>query len=90
MFAATGTLDWYCIDYWSRELSLDIMAMKRARRHEIDVGCPRRDGFLARVRAAGKRIALVTNAHREILALKDAQLGVRRRFDAVYARTTSA
>ncbi len=25
-----GTLDWYCIEYWSRELALDIAAMKRA------------------------------------------------------------
>ncbi len=82
--STAGTLDWYCIDYWSRELSLDIMAMKRATRHEID-WLPEARGFLARVRAAGKRIALVTNAHPEILALKDAQLGVRRRFDAVYS-----
>ena len=82
--STAGTLDWYCIDYWSRALSLDILAMKRATRHEID-WLPEARGFLARVRAAGKRIALVTNAHPEILALKDAQLGVRRRFDAVYS-----
>ena len=36
------------------------------------------------MRAAGRRLALVTNAHPEILAIKDAQLGVRRRFDAIY------
>ncbi len=34
--STAGTLDWYCIDYWSRALSLDILAMKRATRHEID------------------------------------------------------
>src|SRR5271168_3529583 len=28
--AQRGTLDWYCIDYWSRELGLDIPALKRA------------------------------------------------------------
>ena len=82
--ATAGTLDWYCIDYWSRALALDIMAMKRATRHEID-WLPEARLFLDRLRAAGKRVALVTNAHPEILALKDAQLGVRRRFDAVYS-----
>ena len=28
--ARRGTMDWYCIDYWSRELGLDIAALKRA------------------------------------------------------------
>jgi putative hydrolase of the HAD superfamily len=82
--ATAGTLDWYCIDYWSRALALDILALKRATRHEID-WLPEARGFLARARTAGKRVALVTNAHPEILALKDAQLGIRRRFDAVYS-----
>ncbi len=82
--STAGTLDWYCIDYWSRALALDILAMKRANRHEID-WLPEARAFLARLRAAGKRIALVTNAHPDILALKDAQLGVRRRFDAGYS-----
>lgn len=82
--STAGTLDWYCIDYWSRALAIDIMALKRASRHEID-WLPEARGFLARLRAARKRIVLVTNAHPEILALKDAQLGLRRRFDAVHS-----
>ena len=24
-----GTLNWYCLDYWSKELQLDIPALKR-------------------------------------------------------------
>ncbi|HET8692461.1 MAG TPA: GMP/IMP nucleotidase [Steroidobacteraceae bacterium] len=82
--ATAGTLDWYCVEYWSRALSLDILAMKRANRHEID-WLPEAREFLARLRASGKRVVLVTNAHPEILAIKDAHLGVRRRFDAVYS-----
>jgi len=82
--STAGTLDWYCIDYWSRELSLDIAALKRATRHEID-WLPDARAFLDRVRASGRRLALVTNAHPEILAIKDAHLGIRRRFDAVYS-----
>jgi putative hydrolase of the HAD superfamily len=82
--STAGTLDWYCVEYWSRALSLDILAMKRANRHEID-WLPEAREFLARLRASGKRVVLVTNAHPEILAIKDAHLGVRRRFDAVYS-----
>ena len=25
---AEGTLDWYCVDYWTRELNLDIALLK--------------------------------------------------------------
>src|SRR5579863_5834818 len=27
--ACEGTLNWYCIDHWSRELGLDIVSLKR-------------------------------------------------------------
>lgn len=82
--STAGTLDWYCIDYWSRALDVDILALKRATRHEIDWLPDARD-FLARLRSAKKRVALVTNAHPGILAIKDAHLGVSRHFDAVYS-----
>ena len=82
--STAGTLDWYCINYWSRALSLDIVALKRATRHRID-WLPQARAFLDRLRASGRRVALVTNAHPEILAIKDAHLGIRRRFDAVYS-----
>jgi putative hydrolase of the HAD superfamily len=82
--STAGTLDWYCIDYWSRALSLDIAGLKRATRHRID-WLPQARDFLACLRDAGKRIALVTNAHPEILAIKDAHLGIRRHLDAVYS-----
>jgi len=85
IFEATrGTLDWYCIDYWSRALSLDIAALKRAARHQI-AWLPKARDFLAGLRAAGLRVVLVTNAHPEILAIKDAHLGICREFHAVYS-----
>ncbi len=82
--STAGTLDWYCVDYWSRALSLDILALKRAMRHQIE-WLPEARSFLASVRATGRRLALVTNAHPGILAIKDAHLGICRRFDAVYS-----
>jgi len=85
LFEAThGTLDWYCLEYWSRELGLDLAALKRAVRHEI-AWLPRAREFLERLRDSGRRVVLVTNAHPETLAIKDAHLDLGRRFDAVYS-----
>jgi putative hydrolase of the HAD superfamily len=82
--AAHGSLDWYCVDYWSRALSLDIAALKRTARHRI-AWLPMAREFLAKLRGAGRRVVLVTNAHPETFAIKDAHLGVRREFHAVYS-----
>ncbi len=85
LFEAThGTLDWYCLEYWSRELGLDLATLKRAVRHEI-AWLPRSREFLDRLRRSGRRVVLVTNAHPETLAIKDAHLDLGRRFDAVYS-----
>ncbi len=40
---------------------------------------------MLRVRAIGKRLALVTNAHPATLAVKDEQLDFRGHFDALYS-----
>ena len=64
-----GTLAWYCLDYWSRELALDIATLKREIAHLIAVH-PHVVEFLNALRAAGKRVVLVTNAHPRSLALK--------------------
>ncbi|MGB0722469.1 MAG: GMP/IMP nucleotidase [Gammaproteobacteria bacterium] len=67
--AVEGTLDWYCLDYWSRELDLDIALLKEEVDHLIAVH-PHVLEFLDAVRALGKRVVLVTNAHMKSLALK--------------------
>jgi len=64
-----GTLEWYCVDHWSRELGLDIVLLKEEVEHLIAVH-PHVIDFLQAVRAAGKRAALVTNAHQKTLAFK--------------------
>jgi len=64
-----GTMDWYCVDYWSRELKLDIARLKEEVEHLIAVH-PHVTDFLAMVRASGRRTVLVTNAHHKSLALK--------------------
>ncbi len=66
---AEGTLEWYCVDHWSRELKLDIALLKEEVEHLIAVH-PHVTDFLEAVRAAGKRRVLVTNAHQKALGLK--------------------
>lgn len=77
-----GTLSWYCVDFWSDELGLDIGVLKEEVAHLISVR-PHVPQFLGAVRAAGKRVALVTNAHPRSVALKMARTGLGARFDAI-------
>ena len=77
-----GTLEWYCIDHWSRELGLDIALLKEEVEHLIAVH-PHVVGFLDQVRTAGKRLVLVTNAHQKSLALKLERTRLGGYFDAV-------
>jgi len=78
-----GTLEWYCLDHWSRELGLDIVLLKEEVDHLIAVH-PHVMDFLAALRASGKRVALVTNAHQKTLALKLDRTQLGGCFDAVY------
>jgi putative hydrolase of the HAD superfamily len=78
--AKAGTLDWYCVDYWTRELQLDIARLKEEVAHLIAIH-PDVPEFLAALRRHGKRVALVTNAHRKSLSLKMARTGLQAHFD---------
>ena len=64
-----GTLDWYCVDHWSRELGLDIVLLKQEVDHLIAVH-PHVLEFLGALQQIGKRRVLVTNAHQKSLQLK--------------------
>ncbi len=80
MQAIRGTLDWYCVEFWSRELSLDIIAMKTALAGNIRVRPGARE-FLAAVRASGRRLYLLTNAHPRSLEIKLDRSGIGKYFD---------
>ncbi len=64
-----GTLEWYCVDRWSRELGLDIVLLKQEVDQLINVH-PHVTEFLDALAALGKRRVLVTNAHQKTIALK--------------------
>jgi putative hydrolase of the HAD superfamily len=85
--AIQHTLNWYCVDYWSRELGLDVPALKRAAGDRI-AWIPGAEAFLRSVRARGKRVVLLTNAHPVALQIKDERTGVTRYFDAVHSSHT--
>ncbi len=77
-----GTLNWTDIDFWSKELGLDIPALKEGIRHLIEVH-PDGEEFLTFLRLKKKRIALVTNAHYKTLSLKMNHTGLLGYFEAV-------
>jgi 5'-nucleotidase len=64
-----GTIDWYCVDYWSEQLDIDIPLLKEQISHLIQVH-PHVLDFLQRVKEKGKKRVLVTNAHQKSLAIK--------------------
>ena len=79
-----GTLDWYCTDFWTRELSLNIAEMKHELREHVRF-LPGAEEFLRALRGHGARVALVTNAHRDSLKVKAAQTGLLNYFDVVFS-----
>lgn len=64
-----GTLNWYCVDYWSQEFQIDIAAQKAEIAHFIQER-PNAYLFLHTLKTSGRRLYLVTNAHHKSLALK--------------------
>jgi len=80
--SAEGTLDWYCVDYWSRELDLDIAGLKREVDHLIAVH-PHVIEFLDQLRASSKRVVLVTNAHGKSVDIKFEKTKIGGHFDRV-------
>lgn len=81
--AKAGTLQWYCVDYWTEQLELDIVRLKEELAHLIAVH-PDVTEFLAALKVAGKRVVLVTNAHRKSLNLKMERTGLAIHFDALH------
>lgn len=75
-----GSLNWYCMDFWSATLDLDIGELKENTRSRISIR-PNAELLLQRLRALGKKILLVTNAHPDSLSLKMRHTGLAQHFD---------
>ena len=81
--AKVGTLEWYCLDHWTRDLGMDLKTLKREHREHIRF-LPGAQEFLARACAlAANACRIVTNAHRDTFAVKAEHTGIDRLVDAV-------
>ncbi|MDH4764506.1 HAD superfamily hydrolase (TIGR01509 family) [Pseudomonas oryzihabitans] len=79
-FSHQGKLTWYCLDFWSAELGFSMRELKEEIAHLIALR-PDADTFLAALQRAGKRVALITNAHRDSLSLKLERIELAPYFD---------
>ncbi|MEZ5672696.1 MAG: GMP/IMP nucleotidase [Thiotrichaceae bacterium] len=80
--ATQGTLSWYCVDYWTQQLNLDIAALKAEVAHLIALH-PHTIEFLTELRRCHKRVVLVTNAHRKSINLKMQHIPLTAYFDQI-------
>ncbi|MCC3702733.1 GMP/IMP nucleotidase [Rouxiella badensis] len=85
--AVQHTMNWYCFDYWSKKLDLDIYQMT------TDIGSNaklREDTtpFLTQLRQSGRRTILLTNAHPHSLAVKIEHTGLDQHLDLLLSTHT--
>ena len=79
-----GTLEWYCFDFWSRELNLNIMTMKRDITHKIRFR-PKAQELLKALHQSDKQVVMATNSNRDGLNLKMDFIPFAQYFDALYS-----
>ncbi|MDX1491666.1 MAG: GMP/IMP nucleotidase [Pseudohongiellaceae bacterium] len=77
--AIKGTLNWYCIDFWSDSLEMNIAQMKEQVAHKIALR-PNAIEFVRRLRETHRELMLITNAHPMSLALKMHTTGIDKHF----------
>jgi len=77
-----GKLEWYCLDYWSEVLQLDIAGLKAEISGLISV-LPHVTEFLVKLQKSKQKVLLVTNAHRNSLGLKMEKTCLQPFFDGI-------
>jgi len=77
-----GRLEWYCLDYWSEVLALDLAGLKAEIAGLIAV-LPHVIEFLEKMRQSRHQVLLVTNAHRDSLGLKMEKTCLQPFFDGI-------
>lgn len=75
-----GTLNWYCLDYWTEQLQLPIADLKQELKHLIQAH-PEVITFLQRLQQLNKNVIMVTNAHPDSLAIKLEMTEIGQYFD---------
>jgi len=77
-----GTLSWYCLDFWSRQLDMDVLQLKYDVEHLIQFRPYARE-FLTWLKKLNKQIVMVTNAHQKLIAMKHERTGIEDYFDQI-------
>ena len=77
-----GKLEWYCLDYWSEALNLNISELKAEISGLIAV-LPHVTEFLEKLQQSSRKVILVTNAHRDSLDLKMEKTCLQSFFDGI-------
>ncbi|KEF33028.1 putative hydrolase [Marinobacter nitratireducens] len=82
IMAERGSLNWYCTDYWSERLSLDITGLKAEVGDRIGYR-PHVKDFLQALRASRRQSVIVTNCHPDPLKLKLERTGLDQHVDGI-------
>lgn len=82
-----GTLAWYCLDYWSEQLDIDILSLKHDLGYLIKTR-PYVELLLEQLVKMNKLVLLVTNAHQNILDMKLEKTGIKKYFDHIISSHT--
>lgn len=87
-----GTLDWYCLDYWSTKLQVDIKSLKREILHKISFR-PNALEFLEYLKdlqgekeqkkTTPLKIIMATNAHPDAIEIKMMKAEMSHYFDSI-------
>lgn len=80
--AVEGELAWTDLHYWTRTLGIDVVALTKEFEHLISFH-PDATDFLRHLRARGKRVYVLTNAHAAGVAIKVSRTGVDRHVDRI-------
>lgn len=77
-----GSLQWYCTDYWSEQLKVDIVALKKEIDHKVAIR-PFVLDFLEELKNSHRLSLLVTNASRDSVDIKMNKINLLHLFDEV-------
>jgi len=82
LISKQGCLEWYCTDYWSNEFDMNIAEIKA--HNQIASKIAFRENaelFLQSLKATGKQVWMLTNAHPDVLKIKTDRLPLENYFD---------
>lgn len=85
--AKQGHLDWYSLHHWAEFLNLDVLQLHHDVSHRIGY-LPGALEFLRSVYKQDIRVLLVTNAHPDLVEIKDAKTGLADYFDEIHSSHT--